>query len=142
MPCARSGAQAREAAILQSSAQPNNKDGLGAPLAQQQRERKSGEVRIGQVGGRRAQGGDMPMGTAACGGRGFKGRAEVSGERPMGVAGCRQTATRPRVPTRCLAKPPPPPLPLYQRLHLHLCLAPLNSVPISDSLPSPHWHKV
>ena len=30
------------------------------------------------------------MGTAACGGTWFKGRAVVSGERPIGAARCRQ----------------------------------------------------
>ena len=30
------------------------------------------------------------VGTAACGGKGLKGRAAVSGERPIGAASCRQ----------------------------------------------------
>ena len=52
--------------------------------------RVSREVRIGQAGRGRAQGGDRPMGAAAYGGKGFKGRAAVSGERPMGASSCRQ----------------------------------------------------
>ena len=40
------------------------------------------------------------MGTAAYGGRGFKGRAAVSGERPIGAARCRQQHNE---------APPPPP---------------------------------
>ena len=39
-------------------------------------ERKGvGEVRVGQAGRGGARGGERPMGAAACGGRGFKGRA-------------------------------------------------------------------
>ena len=34
------------------------------------------------------QGGERLMGAAACGGRGFKGRAAVSGKRPIGAACC------------------------------------------------------
>ena len=30
------------------------------------------------------------MGTAAYGGKGFKGRSAVSGEKPIGAASCRQ----------------------------------------------------
>ena len=33
------------------------------------------------------------MGTAAYGGRGFKGRTRVSGERPLGAARCSQRST-------------------------------------------------
>ena len=44
------------------------------------------------------------MGTAACGGRGFKGRAVVSGERPMGAHSCRQQHNQ------ASCQPPPPPL--------------------------------
>ena len=40
---------------------------------------------------------------AACGGRGFKGRAAVSGEGPIGAAGCRQQHNR------ASCHPPPPP---------------------------------
>ena len=41
-----------------------------------------------------ARGGERPiMGTAACGGRGFEGRAGGRGERPTGAAGCRQLQT-------------------------------------------------
>ena len=43
------------------------------------------------------------MGTAACGGRGFKGRAVVSGDRPIGAGRCRQQHTKGVMPT-----PPPP----------------------------------
>ena len=42
------------------------------------------------------------MGTAACGRKGFKGRAAVSGERPIGAASCRQQHNQ----ASC---PPPPP---------------------------------
>ena len=42
------------------------------------------------------------MSTAACGGRGFKGRARGSGERPIGAARCRQQCT-------AGVMPPPPP---------------------------------
>ena len=56
----------------------------------QGKERASGEVRTGQGGGWRAQGGERPMGTAARGGKVFKGRAAVSGDWPIGAAGCRQ----------------------------------------------------
>ena len=35
-----------------------------------------------------AQFGERPMGTAAYGGKGFKGRAAVRGERPIGTASC------------------------------------------------------
>ena len=52
--------------------------------------RVCGEVRIGQARRGRARGAERPKGTAACGGRGFKGRARVSGERPIGAARCRQ----------------------------------------------------
>ena len=62
----------------------------------------SREVKIGQRGRRRAQGGERPMGTAACGGRGFKGRATVSGDQPTGTASCRQQHTQ----VSC--HPPPP----------------------------------
>ena len=48
----------------------------------------------GQAGRGRAQGGERPMGTAADGGKGFKGRAAVSGERPIGAASCRQQHNR------------------------------------------------
>ena len=36
------------------------------------------------------RGGERPMGTAAFGGKGFKGSAAVSGERPIGAATCKQ----------------------------------------------------
>ena len=49
---------------------------------------------MGQGGRGSARGGEKPMGTAACGGRGFKGRAGVSG-----AAGCRQQHNQ---------APPPP----------------------------------
>ena len=48
------------------------------------------EVRIGQAGRGRAQGGERPIGATAYGGKGLKGRAAVSGERPIGAASCRQ----------------------------------------------------
>ena len=48
------------------------------------------------------------MGVAACGGRGFKGRARGSGERPIGAARCRQQRNR------AACQPPPPPLSLAQ----------------------------
>ena len=56
----------------------------------------STEVRIGQGGRGRAQGdgGERPMGTAACVGKGFKGRAVVSGDRPIGAASCRHQHTQ------------------------------------------------
>ena len=47
------------------------------------------------------------MGTAAYGGKGFKGRAAVTGERPIGAAGCRQQHNR--------ASCQPPPLPSHRR---------------------------
>ena len=50
----------------------------------------SRDVRVGQAGRGRAQGGERPMGTAPYGGNGFKRRAAVSGERPLGAARCRQ----------------------------------------------------
>ena len=40
--------------------------------------------------GGRAQGGERPMGTAACGGKGVKERTRESGERPIGAVSCRQ----------------------------------------------------
>ena len=43
------------------------------------------------------------MGTAACGGRGFKGRTRVSGERLIGAARCRQQHDQ------ASYQPPPPP---------------------------------
>ena len=43
------------------------------------------------------------MGTAACGGKGFKERAGVSGEEPLGAAGCRPQYNQ----VSC--QPPPPP---------------------------------
>ena len=64
--------------------------------------RGSREVRIGQGGGGRAQGGERPMGTAAYGGRGFKGRAVVSVERQLGTASCRQQHNQ------APCTPPPP----------------------------------
>ena len=72
------------------------------------RKRKGGVggVRIGQAGGGRARGGERPMGVAACGGRGFKGRTRVSGERPIGAARCRQQRNR----AACQPPPPPPKL--------------------------------
>ena len=47
------------------------------------------EVKIGQAGRGKAQGGERPMGTTAYGGN-FKERARVNGERPIGTASCRQ----------------------------------------------------
>ena len=47
------------------------------------------------------------MGTAACGGRGFRERTGVSGGRPIGAARCRQQST-------AGAMPPPPPGPRTQ----------------------------
>ena len=65
--------------------------------------RECREVRIGQAGRSRALGGEGPMGTPACGGRGFEGRAAVSGRRPIGAASFRQLSIQ--------ASTPPPPLP-------------------------------
>ena len=62
-----------------------------------------GEVRIGQTRRGRARGGERLMGTAASGGRGFKGRARVTGERPNRRRPL-QTATQPGV----MPTPPPP----------------------------------
>ena len=56
--------------------------------------RGCGEVRIGQGGRGRAQGGERPMGAAACWGEGFKGRAAVSGDQPIGAGRCRQQHTQ------------------------------------------------
>ena len=62
------------------------------------------EVRIGQGGRGWAEGSERPMGTAACGGKGFKGRAAVSGERPIGAASCRQQHNQ----MSCYPPSPPP----------------------------------
>ena len=45
------------------------------------------------------------MGTAAYGGKGFKGRTGVSGERPIGAAQCRQQS----IQASCQPPPPSPP---------------------------------
>ena len=49
------------------------------------------------------QGGERPMGSAAYGGKGFKGRAAASGDRPMGAARCRQQHNQ----ASCQPAPPP-----------------------------------
>ena len=67
---------------------------------------------MGQVGRGRAQGGERPLGAAACGGKGFKGRARVSGERPVGAASCRQQYNE----LSCQPPPPPPAFRLPQAL--------------------------
>jgi len=59
-------------------------------------------VRIGQAERGRAQCGQRPIGTATCGGKGFKERTWVSGERPIGRQF--QTTTHPGV----MPTPPPP----------------------------------
>ena len=65
-------------------------------------------------GGGGGRGGERLMGTAACGGRGFKGRGAVSGERPIGAARCRQQHDRASChclwvgPTGFTRRPPPP----------------------------------
>ena len=53
------------------------------------------------------QGGERPIGAAAYGGNGLKGRAAVSGERPIGAASCRQQHNE----VSCQPLPPLPPLP-------------------------------
>ena len=55
--------------------------------------------------GREGTGGERLMGTAACGGREFKGRAAVDGEGPMGAGSYRQQY----IQASC--QPPPPPHP-------------------------------
>ena len=74
------------------------------------RGRGCGEVRIGQGGRGRAQGGERLMGTAACGGKGFKGRIAVSGDWPIGAASCRPRHDQVscQTPLPSLAKPPAP----------------------------------
>ena len=47
--------------------------------------REGRQVRVGKAGRSRALGGERPMGTAACRGKGFKERTRVSGEGPMGT---------------------------------------------------------
>ena len=64
----------------------------------------SREVRIGRGGRGRAQGCGRLMGTAAYGGKGFRGRAAVSGDRPIGAASCRQQHNQ----ASCQPPPPPP----------------------------------
>ena len=65
------------------------------------------------------------MGVAACGGRGFKGRAAASSDRPIGAAGCRQQHNH-------LSCQPPPPLPPVQSpdtptaLQSHACVRPCH----------------
>ena len=57
---------------------------------------------MGQAGRAGALGGKRPMGTAACGGKGFKERTRVSGERPIGAASFRQQSMQsssPRAPS-------------------------------------------
>ena len=55
---------------------------------------------MGQAVRGRAQGGERPTGTAACGGKGFKGRAAISGERPVGAASCRRQHNQASCPPR------------------------------------------
>ena len=54
------------------------------------------------------------MGAAACGGRGFKGRAAVIGERQIGAGGCRQQHN----PVSCQ-----PPLPFVRFARIRLIAA-------------------
>ena len=60
---------------------------------------------MGQERRGRAQGGERPMGTAADGAKGFKGRAAASGERPTGASSCRQQHNE----GSCQPPFPPPP---------------------------------
>ena len=53
-------------------------------------------------------GGERPMGAAAGGGRGLKGRTRGSGQRPIGAARYRQQSIR----APCPPPPRPPPTPL------------------------------
>ena len=48
------------------------------------------------------------MGAAACGGKGFRGRAVVNGERPMGAARCRQQHNEAASPPPHVQQPRPP----------------------------------
>ena len=96
----------------------------------------SREVRIGQGGRGRAQGGGRPKGTTADEGEGFKGRAAVSGERPMGAASCRQQHNH----VSC--QPPPP---KKKQAPLPSSCGPRRSPlppppPLHSVTPSPHTH--
>ena len=67
-----------------------NRDSPGAPLAQPPEGREGDVLGGGDRPGREREGtgGEMPMGTAACGG--FNLRARGSCERPIGAARCRK----------------------------------------------------
>ena len=75
---------------IQHRAVKQGQSGGSVGTTSQGKGRGSREVRIGQAGRGRAQGGERPMGAAADGGKEFKGREAVSGERLIGAASCRQ----------------------------------------------------
>ena len=63
--------------------------GRWAPLPMEGKAKgKEREVERGGRAGRRSHGGERPMGTAAYGGNGSKGKA-VNGDWPEGAASCR-----------------------------------------------------
>ena len=86
----RSSGSTRHRAVKQG------KYGGSVGTTSQGKGRGSREVRIGQAGGGRAQGGERPMGTAAYGGKGFKGTA-AGGQKPPPAADSNTT--------RCHAEP-------------------------------------
>ena len=81
-----------------------NRDRLCAALAPPPKGKESGGVRIGQAGGGRARGGERPMGSAACGGRG----GSREGQR-LGAIGQQAPPAADSNTTRRHTNPSPPP---------------------------------
>jgi len=73
--------------------------------------RECWKVRIGKM---RALGGERPMGTPACGEKGFKERTRGSRKRPMGAANFRQQSTQ----ASCQTLPSLPPRPVEEAKRL------------------------